>query len=142
MANNYGIPAETEAEIMARDVVCAYCRKEMVDPKSTPDRTKWATIEHLNHLPTSQFQYPKTAEYFVMACQPCNSSRRDKPLAAWVAEKRIADIVAPVVKAYLTRPEASIPIDAALAAIDALAAHQRRLSRQRRRPEAALAIAA
>ena len=142
MANEYGIERKLKPRSGRGTFNAPIAKRKWSIRSPPPTGPSGRQFEHLNHLPTSQFQYPKTADYFVMACQPCNSSRRDKPLAAWVAEKRIADIVAPVVKAYLTRPEASIPIDAALAAIDALAAHQRRLSRQRRRPEAALAIAA
>ena len=99
--------------------VCVYCQKEMVSPKSTPLRANWATIEHLNHLPTAQFSYPKTAEYFAMACSPCNTSRGAKPLANWVREKGIEGTVAPVVKAYLLRPQASekiVAVPQALAA--------------------------
>jgi hypothetical protein len=113
----YDIPQTVIDDFTARDVDCIYCRKVMIHKSERKGwtnrwarRADWATIEHLNHLPTAAFQYPKTVEYFGMACHGCNSSRRDKPLAVWVAEKGIADTVAPVVKAYLLRPQASQPM--------------------------------
>jgi hypothetical protein len=148
MKTAYGIPQSVIDEVAARDVVCAYCRTEMIpegDParKGWANRSKWTSIEHLNHLPTAQHAYPMTPEYFVIACFGCNASRRDKPLAEWVDGKGIRDTVAPVVKAYLARPQASLPIDPACLLADRLAAEQRRADKKaRRHPEEALLLAA
>lgn len=136
MKTAYGIPQAVIDKVAARDLVCAYCHTEMIlegDParKGWANRSKWASIEHLNHLPTSQHAYPMTPEYFVIACFGCNASRRDKPLAEWVDEKGIRDTVAPVVKAYLTRPQAWMPIDPAHRAAERAATAAARSHRQR-----------
>jgi hypothetical protein len=116
MGLRYGIPPGVEAEIWARDVCCVYCGKAM-DPKS-PNRANHPSIEHLNHLPTAQYVYVKTAAYFAIACFGCNASRRDKPLARWLNMKGYADTAAPVVQDYAKRPEASLEIDPAALAQD------------------------
>jgi hypothetical protein len=103
MANRFGIPKEIESAIRARDVQCVYCRKAMVAPTSTRIRTNWATIEHLDHLPPFRYRDGQTADDFAIACQPCNSGRADLPLAVFVAKRDIADTVAPVIKAWLSR---------------------------------------
>jgi hypothetical protein len=134
-------------EAEARDIVCVYCQTEMIPEgparKGWENRSKWASLEHFNHLPTSQHAYVMTLAEFGIACFGCNASRRDKPLAEWVDMKGIRDTVAPVVKAYLTRPEASLAIDRACLLADRRADEERRAARKaRRRPEEALAIAA
>lgn len=116
MGLRYGIPPNVEAEIWARDLCCVYCRKAM-DPKSA-NRADHPSIEHLNHLPTAQFTYPKTAAYFAIACFGCNASRRDKPLTVWLRMKGFADTAAPIVKDYAKRFEASLEIDPAALAED------------------------
>jgi hypothetical protein len=103
MANSHGIPEHIESAIRARDVQCVYCQKTMVPPTSTPFRANWATIEHLDHLPPFKYREGQTADDFAIACGSCNSSRRDKPLAVFVAKRGIADTVAPVVKTWLSR---------------------------------------
>jgi hypothetical protein len=103
MANSFGIPREIESVITARDVACVYCGKAMVLPSSTPVRTNWATIEHLDHLPPFPYRAGQTADDFAIACQPCNSSRGAQALAAFVARRGIADTVAPVIKTWLSR---------------------------------------
>jgi hypothetical protein len=102
MANRYGIPQEIESAIRARDVQCVYCHKAMV-PTSSAFRADWATIEHLDHLPPFPYREGQTAADFAIACGACNSSRGEKPLAVFVAERGIADSVAPVIKSYLSR---------------------------------------
>ena len=103
MSNSHGIPKEIESAIRARDVQCVYCRKAMVSPKSTSRRTDWATIDHLDHLPPFPYRDGQTADDFAIACASCNSRRGAKPLWLFVAERGIADSVAPVIKAYLAR---------------------------------------
>jgi hypothetical protein len=103
MANRFGIPKEIESAIRARDIACVYCQKAMVPPTVSALRADWATIEHLDHLPPFPYRKGQTSDDFAIACGGCNSSRRDKPLAVWVAKKGIADTVAPVIKAWLSR---------------------------------------
>ena len=103
MANRFGIPKEIESAIRARDVAWVYCQKAMVPPTASALRADWATIEHLDHLPPFPYRVGQTADDFAIACQPCNSSRGSQPLAVFVAKKGIADTVAPVIKAYLSR---------------------------------------
>jgi hypothetical protein len=85
--NKFGIPAEIESAIRARDVECVYCQKAMVPPTSTPNRANWATIEHLDHLPPFRFREGQTADDFAIACGSCNSNRRDKPLWVFIAKR-------------------------------------------------------
>jgi hypothetical protein len=98
----YGIPAEIEAEIRARDIRCVYCDKEMVDPKGRgqrdPRRRDWTTIEHLCSGPGA-FHPGQTAEDFAICCVSCNSSRGEKLLADWVGDRPIA----PVVQRFMAR---------------------------------------
>jgi hypothetical protein len=105
--NKFGIPAEIESAIRARDVECVYCQKAMVPPTSTPNLANWATIEHLDHLPPFPYREGQTADDFAIACGSCNSSRRDKPLWVFIAKRGIADTIAPVIKAFLGRAKAS-----------------------------------
>ena len=102
MANSFAIPKPIESEIRARDVVCVYCQKTMVPTSSAP-RADWATIEHLDHLPPFMYREGQTAADFAIACSSCNSSRGALPLPVFVEKRGIADTVAPVVKAYLSR---------------------------------------
>ena len=76
--NKYGIPEDELKKIRARDKTCAYCHKEMVRPRIGEDRRRWATIEHLNHLPP--WNNPKT---IVICCGSCNSSRGKQLLSDW-----------------------------------------------------------
>jgi hypothetical protein len=105
--NKFGIPAEIESAIRARDVECVYCQKAMVPPTSTPNRANWATIEHLDHLPPFPYREGQTADDFAIACGSCNSSRRDKPLWVFIAKRGIAGTIAPVIKAFLGRAKAT-----------------------------------
>jgi hypothetical protein len=116
MKAKYGIPQSVIDEIEARDLDCVYCRKPMIREGSPlrkggwSRRAEWASIEHLNHLPTAVHAYPMTAEYFAVACTGCNASRRDKPLTVFLALKGYADTCAQVVKNYARRPQASWPM--------------------------------
>jgi hypothetical protein len=103
MANSYRIPSDIENAIRTRDVQCVYCRKAMFLPTPSKSRAGWATIEHLDHLPPFAYRVGQTEDDFAIACGSCNSSRGAKPLAIWVANRGIADTVAPVIKAYLNR---------------------------------------
>jgi hypothetical protein len=74
-------------------------------PTTSAARADWATIEHLDHLPPFKYRPGQTAADFAIACGGCNSSRGAKPLNTFVKERGIADTVAPVIKAYLSRGE-------------------------------------
>lgn len=50
----------------------------MTEPSKNSERTRWATIEHLNHLPP--WNNPETV---VICCQQCNSSRGNRTLPMW-----------------------------------------------------------
>ena len=79
MKNKYGIPEEDLKKIRARDEMCVYCHKKMVDPTDNNDcRKDWATIEHLNHLPP--WNNPSTVAF---CCGSCNSSRSNKKIIDW-----------------------------------------------------------
>lgn len=78
MSNKYGIPEDELKKIRARDKVCVYCRKAMIDPGTSGWRGDWATIEHLNYLPP--WNDPTTV---VICCWSCNSSRGNKKLPDW-----------------------------------------------------------
>lgn len=101
--NPFGIPSAIESAIRARDIDCVYCGKRMV-PTSSPSRADWATIEHIDHLPPFRYRDGQTEADFAIACLSCNSRRGAKPLRVFVAEQGNADTVAPVIKAYLSRP--------------------------------------
>jgi hypothetical protein len=106
----YGIPNDVLRFIKARDTNCVYCRVEMTET-TRPFRADNATIEHLNHLPTHQFSYENTVEMFAMACRRCNCNlRKNMPLTPFLAKYGFTETCAPVVKAYLKRPQASWPI--------------------------------
>jgi hypothetical protein len=112
-----GVSAAVAAQVLARDgSTCVYCRKTM-DPKSS-NRADHPSVEHLNHLPTFQHDYPKTAAYFAICCFGCNASRRDRPLSVWLRLKGYAETCAQVVKDYALRPQASWAIDPAAVARD------------------------
>jgi hypothetical protein len=81
-------------------------------PTWSPLRADWATIEHPDHLPPFPYREGQTADDFAIACGSCNSSRRDKPLWVFVAQRGIADTVAPVIAAWLSRVQAADAIAA------------------------------
>jgi hypothetical protein len=78
MANKYGLPEEELNKIRARDKTCVYCHKLMIIPNGDGRRGDWATIEHLNHLPS--WNNPATV---AICCWSCNSSRGKKKLIDW-----------------------------------------------------------
>ena len=103
MSNKYGIPEGELEKIRDRDLNCVYCHKVMDNSHVGVDRTDWATIEHLNHLPP--WNNPTTV---AICCGSCNSSRREKKLLEWfkssyciernINEKTVAKIVREYIK--------------------------------------------
>jgi hypothetical protein len=110
MSNYFGIPADIEAKIRARDTLCVYCHREMkayAGVKGTP-RDK-ATIEHLSF--DGPFYWRDALDWndVVVCCGSCNSSRGKKRLIDWFRssyciERGIsASAVAQPVKGFLKR---------------------------------------
>lgn len=107
MANVFGIPPGIEHKLRGRDQRCVYCGKAMkAYPRIRGTPGDKATIEHLNH----RARWGESGlDNLAICCGACNSSRGNKPLAAWFAapycdERDInARTVAPVVKRFLRR---------------------------------------
>jgi len=50
--NHYRIPKHIEDTSRARDIRCVYCHRTMLPTSGGREhQIKWATIEHLDHLP-------------------------------------------------------------------------------------------
>jgi hypothetical protein len=79
MANRFGIPAEVEQRIRARDARCVYCGKEFSrdSPRDRP------TIEHLDEHPPFHWREGLTEDGLAICCASCNSSRGQKSLMSW-----------------------------------------------------------
>jgi 5-methylcytosine-specific restriction endonuclease McrA len=105
MANYYGIPLTIVRTLRARDRRCVYCGRAMRahrHTRGTPGNK--ATIEHLNH----RARWGESSlDNLAICCGTCNSSRGNKPIAAWFASTYCdkhhitARTVAPVVKQFL-----------------------------------------
>jgi|SRR5450759_2375391 hypothetical protein len=113
MANVFGIPTGIEHKLRARDQRCVYCHKAMkAYPRTRGTPGAKATIEHLKYrgpVYWGEGLERLGLEGLAICCGACNSSRGNKPLAAWFAspycdERDInARTVAPVVKRFLRR---------------------------------------
>ena len=113
MANGYGIPPDIEHQLRARDELCVYCRKPMkAYPRTKGTPADKATIEHLNNRPPfywGEGLERSGVEGIAICCGACNSSRSNKPLAAWFASLYCVErdinlrTVAPIVKRFLRR---------------------------------------
>jgi hypothetical protein len=103
MSNRFGIPAEIERELRARDKRCVYCGRRF----SRLVRKRMPTIEHLDERPPFYWELGLRKSGLVICCVSCNCSRGRKTLRAWFAgahceERGIkASTVAAPVKAYL-----------------------------------------
>jgi hypothetical protein len=106
MANRFGIPADVEQRIRARDTRCVYCAKEF----SAETRRDMPTIEHLNENPPFHWKQGLTEEGLAICCWSCNSSRGKRSLRDWFQssycrERGIsidADTLAEAVKRFLS----------------------------------------
>ena len=78
--NNWGIPADLETLVLARDKNCIYCATEMLQrvPRGQP-RKMAATWEHI--INDARIV---TLENIARCCWACNSSKGRKTLAAWL----------------------------------------------------------
>jgi len=106
MQNKYGLPENKLAIIRARDKVCVYCHKIMIEPSIGGSRKDWATIEHLNHLPPWD-----NSDTVAFCCGSCNSSRGNKKIIDWfktsycIGKNINFDTVAKPVKKYIEEYE-------------------------------------
>lgn len=79
MSNRFGIPAEIEQRIRARDTRCVYCGREF----ARDSRRNMPTIEHLNEDPPFYWHEGLKEEGVAICCGSCNSSRGNKSLLDW-----------------------------------------------------------
>ena len=109
MSNRFGIPAEVEQRIRARDTRCVYCEKEF----SRDSQGNMPTIEHLDENPPFYWQEGLREDGLAICCGSCNSSRGNKSLREWFQtpycrERGITvtgSILAEPVKRYLRATE-------------------------------------
>src|SRR5687767_4567639 len=103
----YGIPADTEQRIRARDTCCVYCGKQF----SRASRKDIPTIEHLHEKPPFFWRDGLQEDGLAMCCGSCNSSRGNKSLRTWFqtpycTERTVRitrESVAEPVRQYLSR---------------------------------------
>ena len=98
--NRWKIPLVVEREVIARDLVCAYCSTPF-SGKNGPYRSR-ASWEHvINDLALV------SADNIVLCCVGCNASKGARPLERWLESKYCkdrgitAESVSPVVRAVL-----------------------------------------
>jgi hypothetical protein len=77
--NRFGIPAETEQRIRARDTRSVYCGKQF----SRASRKDMPSIEHLHEKPPFHWQEGLKEGGLAICCRSCNSSRGNKSLRDW-----------------------------------------------------------
>lgn len=101
--NRWNIPAWLEAEVLARDATCVYCKLDFAVP--TTSRSAMPSWEHIvNDLKVV------TRQNIALCCVSCNASKGAKELWVWLASdycqrKGIApDTVAQVVRDALVNP--------------------------------------
>jgi hypothetical protein len=92
MSNRFGVPAEAEQTIRARDTRCVYCGKQF----SRNSRKNMPTIEHLNEKPPFYWQEGLKEEGLAICCGSCNSSRGSKSLRDWFRTPYCAERVIPI----------------------------------------------
>jgi 5-methylcytosine-specific restriction endonuclease McrA len=73
--NRWNIPDWLEALVLERDMDCVYCRTTF-EPLSRKARPTWEHI--INDLKMI------TRENIARCCMSCNSSKGNRPLAAWL----------------------------------------------------------
>ena len=78
--NRFGIPANTEQRIRARDTRCVYCREQF----SHASRKDTPTIEHLHEKRPFYWEEGLKEEGLAICCGSCNSSRGNKSLQEWL----------------------------------------------------------
>ncbi len=89
MKAKYGIPQEDLNLCVERDKACVYCRKDMVNPWSSNNKSDSVTIEHLNHrqdwdsVASYIAEGKPIPEIIAICCGACNSSRGSLSLLRW-----------------------------------------------------------
>ena len=107
MANKFGIPAEVEKRLRARDKKCVYCKKSMTYPCTGDKQRDWATIEHFREEGPFYWDLKLKEKDLAICCGSCNSSRGVKKHRSWFktafcVERKINEkTVALPVKKYL-----------------------------------------
>src|SRR5262245_40086870 len=92
MSNRFGIPAEVEQRIRARDTRCVYCGKNY----SQSSHKDIATIEHLNERPPFHWKEGLNEDGLAICCRSCNSSRGNKKLRDWFRTSYCVERVTPI----------------------------------------------
>ncbi len=87
MANYYGIPLAVEHRLRERDKRCVYCGRAMRSYRHTRGTpSDKATLEHLKYrgpVDWGEGLERSGLQGIAICCGSCNSSRGNKPLAAW-----------------------------------------------------------
>jgi hypothetical protein len=105
----FGIPKEVEQRIRARDKLCVYCHKEMIDPYDRNNRNDSATIEHFREEGPFYWNKGLKEQDLSICCGLCNSKRQKLSLSEWfnkpycIDNKINEDTVAEPVKDFLKR---------------------------------------
>jgi hypothetical protein len=78
--NRWGIPADVEGRVSARDLACIYCRRPF-GPKDGPrgQRASWEHIINDVNLSTDQ--------NIALCCISCNASKGAKSLRRWLESR-------------------------------------------------------
>jgi hypothetical protein len=92
MPNRFGIPADVEERLRARDTRCVYCAKRF----SRRSRKDWPTIEHLSEKPPFYWHHGLKEEGLAICCWSCNSSRGNKSLGDWFRTSYCLDRTNPI----------------------------------------------
>jgi len=100
VSSRFGIPAEVERRIRARDTRCVYCGKGF----SRDSRKHMPTIEHLNEEPPFTWQEGLKEEGLAICCGSCNSSRGNKSLRDWFRTAYCTERVVPISGTTVAEP--------------------------------------
>ena len=100
MSNRFGIPADVEKRLRARDTKCVYCEKLF----SRQSRKDWPTIEHLNEKPPFYWGQGLKEDGLAICCWSCNSSRGNKNLRDWFRTSYCLDRNNPISQSTVATP--------------------------------------
>jgi len=100
MPNRFGIPADVEQRLRARDTRCVYCQKRF----SRQSRKDWPTIEHLSEKPPFYWDHGLKEDGVAICCWSCNSSRGNKNLCDWFRTSYCLDRINPISQSTVAAP--------------------------------------
>ena len=100
MPNRFGIPADVEQRLRARDTRCVYCEKHF----SRQSRKDWPTIEHLHEKPPFSWKHGLKEGGLAICCGSCNSSRGKKNLRDWFRSSYCLDRTNPISESTVAAP--------------------------------------